>query len=59
MKKQNIKNFEIEDDKLKIFIMHYEKLTKWMLKDMPQKTDVCLNIGNNHRFSGILFNRRI
>ena len=59
IKKQNVKNFEIEDDKLKIFIMHYEKLTKWMLKDMPEKTDVCLNVGNNHRFSGILFNRSI
>tara|TARA_Y100000590_G_scaffold469402_1_gene656792 strand:- start:15914 stop:16828 length:915 start_codon:yes stop_codon:yes gene_type:complete len=52
------KNEKVNDKKLKYFIMHYEKITKWMLKDMQKKSDICIMIDNKHRFSNIKFNRR-
>jgi len=30
------------------FIMHYERLTKWMLQEMPQRADILIPIGDDH-----------
>ncbi|WDE99179.1 HAD-IIB family hydrolase [Lentisphaera profundi] len=33
---------------LKRFIMHYERLTRWMLKEMPQQSDITFHLNDNH-----------
>lgn len=31
------------------FLMHYERLTRWMLQEMPGRADVAIKIGADHR----------
>ncbi len=38
------------------FIMHYERLTQWMLQEMPQRADILLPIGEDHAPTDIIFN---
>ena len=37
----------MSDNKLKNFIMYYERLTKHMLKTLPNKADTVINIDKN------------
>ena len=30
------------------FIMHYERLTRWMLREMPQRADILVPVGDDH-----------
>ena len=34
---------------LQIFIQHYEKITKWMMKTMPLKADILIKIDKNQK----------
>jgi len=34
---------------LERFLMHYERLTRWMLEEMPGRADVLLQIGRDQR----------
>ena len=31
------------------FLMHYERLTRWMLEEMPSRADVLIPIGQDQR----------
>src|SRR5690606_24703026 len=31
------------------FLMHYERLTRWMLQEMPGRADIAIKVGANHR----------
>jgi D-glycerate 3-kinase len=44
------------DSQIKNFIMFYERLTKHMLKTLPQKAESVVNIDNKHRLKNIKFN---
>jgi D-glycerate 3-kinase len=35
----------MDDDALDRFLMHYERLTQWMLREMPERADVLIEIG--------------
>ncbi len=38
------------------FIMHYERLTRWILQEMPGRADVVIELGPDHevvRVSGL------
>ncbi|MFT6915658.1 MAG: D-glycerate 3-kinase [Motiliproteus sp.] len=56
---------EAESDELKImsereihrFIMHYERLTRMMLEQMPEEADVTSFLNKNHKVFEILINR--
>ncbi len=37
------------------FIQHYEKLTKWMMKTMPNKADIILKVDENQKIKKLLF----
>jgi len=39
---------------LKIFIQHYEKLTKWMIKIMPVRADILIKIDTNQKIKKLL-----
>ncbi len=36
------------------FIMHYERLTRWMLAEMPERADLVLELNNAHRVARTL-----
>ena len=44
------------DNKIKNFVMYYERLTKHMLKTLPKKANVVIRIDNKHRLKSIRFN---
>ena len=52
--KSNNKEFMNKVD-LHIFIQHYEKLTKWMMKTMPDKADIILKVDENQKIKKLLF----
>ena len=35
------------------FIQHYEKITKWMMKVLPDKADVTVYVNNNQKIKKI------
>jgi D-glycerate 3-kinase len=39
----------MDKDVLETFIMHYERLTRWMLKEMPSRADISLPLAPNQR----------
>lgn len=39
----------MDEEQLKRFISHYERLTRWMLKEMPERADVVFAVNNDHR----------
>ena len=41
--------------KLKEFIQHYEKLTKWMMLTMPNQADILIKINSNQKIKKLLF----
>ena len=44
------------DNQVKNFIMYYERLTKHMIKTLPTKAGVVINIDEKHRLKSIKFN---
>lgn len=43
----------MSDDELRRFIMHYERLTLAMLRDMPARADAVLDIAEDHQITGL------
>lgn len=39
----------MNDVELRRFISHYERLTRWMLKELPDRADVLFTVNNDHR----------
>ena len=39
----------MDDEALRRFISHYERLTRWMLKDMPARVDMLFKVNDDHR----------
>ena len=42
-------NHVMSKDELVRFISHYERLTKFILKEMPSRADMLFNVSNDHR----------
>ncbi|MGJ8657417.1 MAG: kinase [Akkermansiaceae bacterium] len=38
----------MNDQQIKRFIMHYERITRWMFTEMPQRTDCLLELNQDH-----------
>ena len=36
------------DDEVARFIMHYERVTRFCLKEMPRRADVLIEVGEDH-----------
>jgi D-glycerate 3-kinase len=43
-------------EELRRFIMHYERLTRHMLQEMPERADIVLRLNRNHRIEGVRIN---
>ena len=39
----------------KNFILYYEKLTKWMIKNMPNKADMLIKIDDEQKIKKIIY----
>ena len=37
------------------FILHYEKLTKWMMKTLPNNANLVIHIDNNQKIKKIIY----
>ena len=46
-------------DRLKKFIQHYEKITKWMMKTMPDKVDMLIKIDKNQKIKRLIENNKL
>ena len=44
------------DKEIKNFVMHYERITKHMLKTLPKKANVIINIDDKHRLKSVKLN---
>ena len=53
---KNKKSKRMSANEIKIFIQHYEKLTKWMLKDLNKKAQIVIKFEKNHKISSVNFN---
>ena len=43
-------------NEIKYFVQHYEKITKWMMKDLNKKAQIVIKFEKNHKISSINFN---
>ncbi len=47
----------MSEDEIRHFIMHYERLTRQMLEQIPDRADVTLHLNENHKIDRIQVNR--
>jgi D-glycerate 3-kinase len=47
----------MDDESLRRFIMHYERLTRHMLEEMPGRADVVLRLNEDHAVDGVWVKR--
>ena len=47
----------MDDQALRRFIMHYERLTRHMLEEMPARADVVLRLNEGHAVDGAWLKR--
>ncbi len=53
-KKTKTKNF-MNKNTTKNFILYYEKLTKWMIKNMPDKADMLIEVDKEQKIKKIIY----
>ncbi len=53
-KKTKTKNF-MNKNTTKYFILYYEKLTKWMIKNMPDKADMLIKVDKAQKIKKIIY----
>lgn len=46
----------MDKDALKYFISHFERLTQWMLEEMPSRSDIVVDFNADHSIGGVKFN---
>jgi len=63
--KEKTKSDSIQDKKLRImtedeiafFISHYERITRHMLREMPFRADLVLEVGTDHCFKKLIIRK--
>ncbi len=53
---KNKKLKRMTPNEIKVFIQHYEKISKWMMKDLNKKAQIVIKFEKNHKISSINFN---
>jgi D-glycerate 3-kinase len=49
----------MDEARLERFIAHYERLTRWMLDDLPARADLVVALDTAHRVETLITNRRL
>ena len=42
-------------DEIRVFLMHYQRLTQWILQEMPCRADVVMPLDEGHAITGVRF----
>ena len=51
------KNFKkMNTNEIKFFIQHFEKITKWMIKDLNKKANLVININKDQKIFSLKIN---
>ena len=50
----NAKNRHLSEDDLKRFVMHFERITRHTLSEMPERANAILKVGNDHQIDDFL-----
>ena len=45
-------------NEIKIFVQHYEKITKWMIKEYKKTADLVINVDKNQKIVSLKSNKR-
>ena len=45
----------MSEDEIKVFLMHYQRLTQWILQEMPGRADVVMPLDEDHAITGVEF----
>ena len=45
----------LDEAEVSHFVAHYERLTRWMLEDLPERADVLVDLDEGHRVSNCTF----
>jgi D-glycerate 3-kinase len=45
----------MSDEEIGAFLMHYQRLTEWILEEMPGRADIVMPLDPNHRITGVRF----
>ena len=53
---KNKKTKRMTPNEIKNFVQHYEKITKWMMKDLNKRAQIVIKFEKNHKISSINFN---
>ena len=53
---KNNQSKRMTPNEIKYFVQHYEKITKWMIKDLNKKAQIVIKFEKNHKISSINFN---
>ena len=56
VKSKNKKSKRMTPNEIKFFIQHYEKITKWMMRDLNKKAQIVIKFEKNHKISSLNFN---
>jgi D-glycerate 3-kinase len=43
----------MSDEEIGAFLMHYQRLTEWILEEMPGRADIVMPIDPDHRITGV------
>lgn len=59
LRKSLVNSSEIEDktmsdSEIERFIMHYERITRHTLSEMPERSDIVFELGNNHHVKNVI-----
>ena len=49
--KNRLKAMNKED--IKFFVQHFERLSRWMMKDLPNRSDILIKLNNKHLIEGV------
>jgi D-glycerate 3-kinase len=45
----------MNEDEIKVFLMHYQRLTEWILQEMPGRADIVMPLDEGHAITGVEF----
>jgi D-glycerate 3-kinase len=45
----------MDEDEIRVFLMHYQRLTEWILQEMPARADIVMPLDEGHRVTGVEF----
>jgi D-glycerate 3-kinase len=45
----------MNEEEIRVFLMHYQRLTQWILQEMPGRADIVMPLDEGHQVTGVEF----